>query len=155
MNDLDQLLSDASPLLEQDGLSVLELPPRPGLKGAAHRVDLLLALLQGCGGAVLIVDAHPGLDGEQPGAWEDLGSGQWRVPDVPLDLGELLDWLSEGDWQLVGFEQDAACHAMPAIDLFGEPAASLEVLREASLREGGARWILDVMDDAGPWRLAR
>ncbi len=150
MNELEALLKDAVEVEAAGGWRVLALPPRPGPRGAVARVDLFLALLRQVGAASIIVDSHPTEDGQLPGEWAELAPGQWAMPDVPLDLGQVLEWLSGGNWQAVGFAEPDAVGQVDPIDLFGDPSGA-----RGALDRSKAAWALDVFDDDGEWRLAQ
>jgi hypothetical protein len=145
--DLKDLLADGEVVLDSPGVRAIQLPPARGAVASARRVDLVLALLQRAGSALVLCDDPPGEDDALPGEWVEVAPGQWRVPDVPLDLGELLDWLSAGTWQLVGFPTDVPA-PVPLVDLF-------EDLEGATVALGStdAAWLLDVFHDEQPWRL--
>jgi len=128
---------------------VWELAARRGRAGAARRLDLVLGLLQAAEGAVLVCGDDPVADGGQPEGWAQLDEGVWALPDEPLDLGELLDWLADGNWLLVGFSDRARVCAPGVLDLFGQPDLAL-----AQLRALGASWAVDVFHDDEPWRVA-
>ncbi|MCK6507055.1 hypothetical protein L6R53_27395 [Myxococcota bacterium] len=145
--DLTDLLADGEVVLDIGGARAFQLPPARGAVASARRVDLVLSLLQRVGSAVVLCDDPPGSDGELPGEWVEIAPGQWRVPDVPLDLGELLDWLSAGTWQLVGFPSDAPT-PVPLVDLFEDLEGAV-----ADLGATEAAWLLDVFHDEQPWRL--
>ncbi|MCB9781227.1 MAG: hypothetical protein H6742_21855 [Alphaproteobacteria bacterium] len=130
------------------GLRLLELPPARGEREAARRVDLVLGLLTDVAAAVLVCIDDPGED-EVGGEWAPAGEGRWRLPDTPIDLGLLLDWLSTGTWQLVGFADADAVPVVPVIDLHEDPEGSA-----AELAGIGAAWAIDVFHDEHPWRLA-
>lgn len=144
------LLADGEVVLETDQAMAWQLPPVRGATAAARRVDLVLDLLQQVRAAVVLCDDDPGASDELPGTWVELAPGQWRVPDVPLDLGELLDWLCAGSWQLAGFEAEGDPPALPLVDLFEGLDAAVQALPAT-----GAAWLIDVFHDEQPWRLYR
>ena len=145
--DLMDLLADGEVVHDSPGARVWQLPPARGATASARRVDLVLALLQQVRSALVLCDDAPGQDGELPGDWVEVAPGQWQVPDVPLDLGELLDWLSAGTWQMVGLPDELPT-PLPQVDLFEDLEGSAAAMRATS-----ATWLLDVFHDEQPWRL--
>lgn len=143
--DLLARLDEGERVHDSAAAAVWQLPPTRGPSAASRRVDLVLALLQASTAAVLVCDDHPQADGELPGTWESPAEGQWLLPDVPLDLGELLDWLCAGSWQLVGFAETGP-QALPSLDLFGQLDDSVGALCKL-----GSAWALDVFHDDQPW----
>lgn len=114
------------------------------------RIELVFELLSSAGAAVLVCDDDPAGMEEAEGTWVEVAPGQYRLPEEEFDLGEVLDWLAEGNWTLVGFPEAKAVRELEPVDLFAEPEASVQALRAA-----GASWVLDVFQDDGEWRVAQ
>ena len=149
MAPLESLFVAGTEACRQGTDSVWELQARRGRTGAAQRLELVLSLLNEAAAAVLVCEDDPAVLAGQPPGWVAIGEGAWRLPDEPLDLGELLDWLADGNWQLVGFVAASAVAAPGVLDLFGQPESAL-----ARLRAMEASWAVDVFHDDEPWRVA-
>jgi len=146
--ELDRLLTKL-PLAKDAGTLGAALREVPATKkNLGLRMDLVFALLSSSATAVLVCEDDPAEMDEPEGTWAAVGPGAWRLPEEEFDLGSVLDWLSAGNWSLVGFADAKSVREFEPIDLFAEPEASA-----AALRAVGATWAIDVFHDDAEWRV--